>query len=87
MTNYLIAGSEPGESKVAKAKDKRVEIIDEAKLFEMIRTLPGKDAPKAKAPSKRTKKGGGDSLNAIAAARGKSKQNQGGSKPNGPTAL
>ena len=47
-TNYLIVGDEPGESKLKKAKEKRVEIIDEAKLLDMIRTNPAGKAPKIK---------------------------------------
>lgn len=76
VTNYLIAGADPGDSKLKKAKEKRVEVIDEARLFEMIRTLPAKEAPKGKAPSKRTSKGGRDSLSAITAARGNGGNNR-----------
>jgi len=72
VTNYLIAGSEAGESKLKKAKEKRVDVIDEEQLFEMIRTLPQKPPPKAKPSGRASKggKGGRDSISSIAAARG-----------------
>lgn len=40
MTAYLVAGTDPGESKMKKAKDKKVKIIDEDELFTMIETKP-----------------------------------------------
>ena len=45
MTRYLLAGSEAGESKLTAAKSKKVEIIDEAKLLELIKTLPAGKPP------------------------------------------
>ena len=41
-TNFLLVGDDPGESKIKKAVDKKVEQIDEDKLLELIRTKPGK---------------------------------------------
>merc|ERR1711892_422525 len=41
-TSYLVVGDEPGESKIKKAKDKNVVIIDEDALLELIRSRPGK---------------------------------------------
>ena len=41
-TTYLLVGDDPGESKIKKATEKKVEQIDEDKLLELIRTKPGK---------------------------------------------
>ena len=41
-TGYLVVGEEPGESKVKKANEKSVKIIDEDGLFEIIKTKAGK---------------------------------------------
>ena len=76
MTRYLIAGDEPGESKKAKAKEKKVPIIDEAKLLDLIRTLPeqtpkGKKVPKG--PAKTSKRN--TALSNIAAQRGAKRSN------------
>ena len=41
-TSYLLAGDEAGEKKIEKAREKKVKIIDEDQLFELIKTRPGK---------------------------------------------
>ena len=41
-TSFLLVGDDPGESKIKKATEKKVEQIDEDKLLELIRTKPGK---------------------------------------------
>lgn len=48
MTAYLVAGNAPGARKIETAKEKKVCIIDEDKLFEMIGTLPAGKPPKNK---------------------------------------
>merc|ERR1712131_253154 len=62
-TGYLVVGDDAGESKIAKAKEKKVKMINEDELFEIIKTKPGKK-PKyeiaaeeeAKEEAKKTKK-------------------------------
>eukprot|EP00730_Choanoeca_flexa_P020364 TRINITY_DN9951_c0_g1_i1.p1 TRINITY_DN9951_c0_g1~~TRINITY_DN9951_c0_g1_i1.p1 ORF type:complete len:958 (+),score=287.12 TRINITY_DN9951_c0_g1_i1:296-2875(+) len=50
--NYIVAGEEPGPSKMAKAKDLGLSVIDEDGLFELIKSRPAQDfdtgAPKSK---------------------------------------
>jgi len=41
-TGYLVVGDDAGESKIAKAKEKKVKMINEDELFEIIKTKPGK---------------------------------------------
>ena len=41
-TSFLLVGDDPGESKIKKVTEKKVEQIDEDKLLELIRTKPGK---------------------------------------------
>ena len=76
MTRYLIAGNEAGESKKAKAKEKKVEIIDESTLLDLIRTLP-EQKPKAKklpkGPAKASKRN--NALSNVAAQRGANRSN------------
>lgn len=43
-TNYLVEGDECGESKRKKAQTLGVKIIGEDEFYDLIRTLPGKDA-------------------------------------------
>lgn len=77
MTRYLIAGEDAGESKLAKAKEKKVEVIDEAKLLKLIETLPEqkpKNKKLPKGPSRGPKKK--DSLSNVMAQRGKNRTQQ-----------
>merc|ERR1712154_714899 len=55
MTRYLVVGEEAGESKLKKAKEKKVTVIDEVKLLDLLRTLPAGKA-KANASAAKTKK-------------------------------
>ena len=41
-TDYLVAGDDAGESKVAKARSVGVKVVSEDELLHMIATLPGK---------------------------------------------
>ena len=41
-TSYVIVGEEPGESKIKKAKEKGVKLVDEDFVLELIRSQPGK---------------------------------------------
>jgi replication factor C subunit 1 len=43
-TDYLVAGSDAGPSKVAKAKELGKAIIDEDAFLDLIRTRPGRAA-------------------------------------------
>ncbi|KAI8868412.1 DNA replication factor C, large subunit [Ramicandelaber brevisporus] len=42
-TSYLVSGVDPGESKIKQAKDKKVDVISEQELFDLIRTTKGTD--------------------------------------------
>ena len=62
-TGYLVVGDDSGESKIAKAKEKKVKMINEDELFEIIKTKPGKKSKyeiaaeeEAKEQAKKTKK-------------------------------
>ena len=60
-TDYLLMGSDPGESKKRKAEALHTKIVDEDGLFELIRTRKGKSlsaeqAVKAKAAAAKTNK-------------------------------
>jgi len=49
MTAFLVAGAEPGESKMDKAKAKNIKIINEEGLFDLIETRPaGKSLKKSR---------------------------------------
>ena len=41
-TDYLVAGDDAGESKVAKARSVGVKVVSEDELLHLIATLPGK---------------------------------------------
>lgn len=49
-TSYVVVGAEPGPSKMKKAEQLKIEQIDEDKLFELIRTRPGKGTAVQQAP-------------------------------------
>lgn len=54
-TSYIVVGSDPGQSKIAKASSFNTKQIDEDELLELIRTLPGKtgtSTPKSTAKGK-----------------------------------
>eukprot|EP00493_Phyllostaurus_siculus_P022888 UN23222 len=55
MTAFLVAGTDPGQSKMEKANVKKVKIIDEDGLFELIETKPAQK-PKKKIKSARQKR-------------------------------
>lgn len=49
-TNFLLAGRDVSESKMAKANELKLKVIAEDDLLEMIRTRPGDDARPTKQP-------------------------------------
>ena len=58
-TNYVVVGSDPGESKLAKASSFKTKQISEDELLDLIRTLPGKtesSTPKSTAKGKQQKR-------------------------------
>jgi len=84
MTRYLIAGEEAGESKLAKAKEKKVAILDESGFLDLLRTLPAGKAPKVKPVKDAKPPKGNSSLSAVVATRGTNKQQQQQSQPPPP---
>lgn len=60
-TSYIVIGSDPGQSKLAKASSFNTKQISEDELLELIRTLPGKtesSTPKSTAKGKQQKRTG-----------------------------
>lgn len=59
-TSYVVVGSDPGQSKLAKASSFNTKQIDEDELLELIQTLPGKSegsaTPKSTAKGKQQKR-------------------------------
>jgi len=58
-TSYIVVGSDPGQSKLAKASTFNTKQIDEDELLELIQTLPGKtenSTPKSTAKGKQQKR-------------------------------
>jgi len=55
-TNYLIAGSDVGESKSSKARELKIDIISEDDLLEMIRTRSGTATAETPSTSTKTKR-------------------------------
>ncbi|KNC98455.1 replication factor C subunit 1 [Spizellomyces punctatus DAOM BR117] len=63
-TSYVVVGEEPGESKLKKAKELKLQTLDEDGLFELIRTLPGKTSAAVTTPKSKGK-GKGKAANDI----------------------
>ena len=58
-TSYIVVGSDPGQSKLAKASSLNTKQISEDELLDLIRTLPGKaesSTPKSTAKGKQQKR-------------------------------
>ncbi|KAJ3410904.1 hypothetical protein HDV05_003035 [Chytridiales sp. JEL 0842] len=54
-TSYLVVGDEPGESKINKAKQVKVKMINQDEFLELVRTLPGKGGDAAAVSSQQQK--------------------------------